>query len=63
MNTKATRKALNSAFKEFQRLPDWATLEPSFTKPRSQEGGVGNLPVIQPPGLRDDTSDSQTLAE
>jgi len=34
---RATRKVLNAAFKRFQRLPDWASLNPSGNKASQEE--------------------------
>ena len=64
MNTKGTRKILNVAFKQFQRLPDWQPVQVTAAKatsyqPIDRDGhGLG-----QSRRRSDEASGSQALAE
>jgi len=64
MNAKATRKVLNVAFKQFQRLPDWPPVKVSEGRPLSHESREAQRqPILPLPGPSKDASGSQAFAE
>jgi hypothetical protein len=46
MNAKATRKVLNSAFKQFQRLPDWPLAQNSGVRRPGEMWGNAKGPAL-----------------
>src|SRR5438270_5574492 len=64
MNNKGTRKILNVAFKQFQRLPDWQPVQVTAAKAPTYQPIDRNSQALRQPGRRaGDASGSQALAE
>jgi hypothetical protein len=64
MNAKATRKALNEAFKQFQRLPEWPLFRLGEGDRRAKEKREREAQfMLGAQGLATAASASQTLAE
>jgi len=64
MNMRPTRKVLNVAFKQCQRLPDWRPIQITTTiAPSHQDGDRKIHRIDRPRRPYDDASGSQALAE
>ena len=64
MNAKLTRKVLNVAFKQFQRLPDWPPIRTNEGRRLPEKAGdYKSQAVLQLRGVAEEASASRTFVE